>query len=113
MKGRDRKKNALQIAASAFNTLPSIGLKADSITYTSMIRLMLSLMDNSPDKVNAIGAIFHGCCEEGYLNQHMMYVLNSAVSEDDMITITGLLSEETRSFSSLPAHWSRNASRAQ
>jgi len=108
----ERKRNALQIAASAFNSLPSVGLNADSITYTGMMHVLLNLMNDSPEKVNAISGIFRQCCDEGYLNQHILNVLTSATSEDDLITVTGVSSkEEAYTLGRLPPDWSRNSSR--
>jgi len=103
----ERKRNALQIAASAYNSLPSAGLRASSITYTGMIHVMLNLMDNSTEKVEAIGGIFRRCCEEGFLNQHMINILAAATSEDDLLSITG---SKTSKIIGLPAEWSRNSS---
>jgi len=108
----ERKRNALQIAASAFNSLPSVGLRADSVTYTGMMHVLLNLMDNSTEKMSAIGRIFRQCCNEGYLNQHILNILAAAISEDDMMAITGVSSiEEASTLNHLPPEWNQKSSR--
>jgi hypothetical protein len=105
----ERKMNALRIAVSVFNSLPSVGLKADSITYTGMIHALLNLMDDSLERSKAISGIFQKCCNDGFLNPHILNVLTSSISEDKFLSITGM-SPKT-DFASLPAEWSRNSSR--
>ncbi|KAL3763328.1 hypothetical protein ACHAW5_007720 [Stephanodiscus triporus] len=105
----ERKMNALRIAVAAFNSLPSVGLRPDSITYTGMIHALLNLMDDSAEKFKAISGIFRQCCDEGCLNPHILNVLAASTSEDDYLSITGA---STRTeFSSLPAEWSRRSTR--
>jgi hypothetical protein len=104
-----RKMNALRIAVAAFNSVPSVGLRPDSITYTGMIHALLNLMGVSADKTKAISGIFHQCCDDGCLNPHMLNVLAAATSEDDYFSITGFSPKTV--FSSLPAEWSRRSSR--
>ena len=104
-----RKMNALRIAAAAFNSLPSVGLRPDSITYTGMIHALLNLMGDSAEKSKAVSGIFQQCCDEGCLNPHMLNILAAATSEENYFSITGF-SPKT-AFSSLPAEWSRRSSR--
>lgn len=101
--------NALRIAVAAFNSLPSVGLRPDSITYTGMIHALVNLMDDSDEKLKAISGIFLQCCDEGCLNPHILNILAASTSEDDYLSITGV-STKTE-FSSLPAEWSRRSSR--
>ena len=97
----------MHIAASAYNSLPSIGLKPDSVTYTSMMHVILNLMDDSTEKAKAIEGIFRRCCEEGCLNRHILKVLAEALSKEELFSIAG---KDMASFSSLPGEWSRNSS---
>lgn len=105
----ERKRKALQIAASAFNSLSSVGLRADSITYTSMIHAMVNLMEDSPEKTKAVAGIFQQCCDEGCLNQHILDTLAAKTPQDDFLSITG---EKTSQISSFPAKWRHRSSRA-
>eukprot|EP00571_Detonula_confervacea_P012954 CAMPEP_0172306034 /NCGR_PEP_ID=MMETSP1058-20130122/7195_1 /TAXON_ID=83371 /ORGANISM="Detonula confervacea, Strain CCMP 353" /LENGTH=1003 /DNA_ID=CAMNT_0013017805 /DNA_START=37 /DNA_END=3045 /DNA_ORIENTATION=- len=103
----ERKRNALRIAASAYNSLPSVGMKADSITYTGMIRATVNLMEDSADKISAITGIFQQCCDDGCLNQHILNILASRISDDNFLSITGVAStEQTPGLNRLPAEWS-------
>lgn len=104
----EKKLNALRIAISAFNSLSSVGLKADSITYTGMIHALLNLMDDSPERSKAISGIFQKCREDGYLNPHILNVLAASISEDKYLTITGITPKTE--FASLPVEWSRKSS---
>jgi len=107
----ERKKSALQVAFSAYNSLPSAGLRAESITYISMFHAMINLMEDSPEKVTAIANIFQQCCDDGCLNQHMINILAGAMSAGDFLSITGVSSNKnTAQMKNLPAKWSQRSS---
>lgn len=108
----ERRKNAIRIAVSAFGSLEAAGLSADSVTYTSMFRAMLNLMDNSTERTNALACVFRRCCEEGRLNQHIINTLLDATtnSAEDFQSITGI-ARTGDDLRNLPAEWSRNSSR--
>jgi hypothetical protein len=103
---------ALQIAASAFNSIGSAGLKADSATYTSMARAILNLSASSGDKVNALSGIFQRCCEDGCLNQHIVDTLVDETSKEEFAMITGSMGyEHGIQIENLPTKWSCNSTR--
>ena len=105
-------RNALQIAASAYNALDAGGLIADSVTYMSMIRVILNLMNDSEGKVQALTALFKKCCEGGFLNQHMINILAQNTSEDEFQSITGMARPggiDALQIESLPSEWRQNA----
>ncbi len=105
-----RKMNALRIAVAAFNSLPSAGLRPDTVTYTGMIHALLNLMDDdSAEKVKAISGIFRQCCDEGCLNPHILNVLAASLSEENYLSITGV--STTTPFANLPVGWSQRSSR--
>lgn len=106
----EKKRRALQYAASTFESLPSTGLKRDSATYTSMFNAIINLMDDSAGRTNALSSIFRQCCKEGRLNQHIVNILTEAVSDGDLLSITGASSIEEAAFSSLPREWSSRSS---
>ena len=86
----ERCRDALQIAASAFNSLPSsTGIKANEITYSGMIRALLNLMENSDERTKAIAGIFQQCCKDECLNQQLVDILAQATTEDQYLFITG------------------------
>ena len=101
--------NALRIAVATFNSIPSAGLRPDSITYTGMIHALLNLMDDSAEKVKAMSGIFRQCCDEGCLNPHILNVLAASMSGEIYSSITGV--SMTTAFASLPAEWSQRSSR--
>ena len=109
----ERRRNALQIAMSAFDSIPSVGLRPDSITYTGMIHAILNLMEDSEERerANAITTIFRRCCEDGCLNQHILNVLSTSISESDYLLLTGTTSLEEAALPSLPAEWSCRATK--
>lgn len=105
-------RNALQIAASAYNALDAAGLTADSVTYMSMIRVILNLMNDSEGRVQALSALFRKCCEGGFLNQHMINILAQNTSEDEFQSITGMSwpgGIDALQIESLPFEWRQNA----
>ena len=104
-----RKMYALRIAVATFTSIPSAGLRPDSITYTGMIHALLNLMDDSAEKVKAVSEFFRQCCDEGCLNPHIMNVLAASTSEEIYSSITGV--SMTTAFASLPAEWSQRSSR--
>ena len=102
-------RNALQIAASAYNALDTAGLTADSVTYVSMIRAILNLMNDPEGKVQALTALFRKCCEGGFLNQHMINVLAQDTTEDEFQSITGISGGPELQLESLPFEWRQNS----
>ena len=98
---------------SAFDSIPSVGLRPDSITYTGMIHAILNLMEDSEERerANAITTIFRRCCEDGCLNQHILNVLSTSISEADYLSLTGATSLEEAALPSLPAEWSCRATK--
>lgn len=105
-------KNALQIAASAFNALDSAGLTADSVTYVGMIRAILNLVNDSEGKIGALTALFRQCCEGGFLNQHMLNILTQETSEDEFQSITGIpwsQGFDAPHIQCLPFEWRKNS----
>ncbi|KAL7454226.1 hypothetical protein ACHAWC_005850, partial [Mediolabrus comicus] len=105
--------NALQIAASAFNSLDTAGFTADSVTFVSMFRAILNLMNDSSEKIDALAAIFRKCCDGGFLNQHIINILAEGTSEDELHSITGISTRrgpDELQIESVPNSWSRNAS---
>jgi len=105
-------RNALQIAASAFNALEAAGLTADSVTYVGMIRAILNLMNGSEGKIEALTVLFRQCCEGGFLNQHMIDILTEETSEDEFQSITGMSwsqGSDALQIQSLPFEWSKNS----
>lgn len=98
---------------SAFDSIPSVGLRPDSITYTGMIHAILNLMEDSEERerANAITTIFRRCCEDGCLNQHILNVLSTSISESDYLLLTGTTSLEEAALPSLPAEWSCRATK--
>ena len=105
--------NALQIAASAFNSLDTSGFTADSVTFVSMFRAILNLMNDSSEKIDALTAIFRKCCDGGFLNQHIINILAEGTSEDELHSITGIIARggpDELQIESVPNSWSRNAS---
>jgi len=105
-------RNALQIAASAYNALDAAGLTADSVTYMSMIRAILNLMNDSEGKVQALAALFKKCCEGGFLNQHMINILAQDTSSDEFQSITGMSwsgRSDALQIESLPLEWSQHS----
>lgn len=98
----------MQIAASAFNSIESAGLKPDSITYMSMIHAILELSATSSDKINALSGIFQRCCADGCMNQLIMNTLVEETSKDEFSAITGGLNRSIQ-LDELPAQWSRNS----
>ena len=106
------KRNALQIAASAYNAIDEVGLTADSVTYISMIHAILNLMNESAAKVEALSAIFRKCCERGFLSQHVLTILAQGTQESDFQSITGTSWSRGSSelqVESLPIEWSQNS----
>lgn len=106
-------KNALQIAASAYNAVDAAGLTADSVTHVSMMRAILNLMNDSEGKIEALAALFRKCCEGGFLNQHIIHILSEDTSEDEFHSITGMSrpqGSEALQIQSLPFEWSQNHS---
>ncbi|KAL7498203.1 hypothetical protein ACHAWT_006156 [Skeletonema menzelii] len=107
---KNNMRNALQIAASAYSALDAAGLTADSVTYVSMIRAILNLMNDSEGKVQALTALFRKCCEGGFLNQHMINVLAQDTSEDDFQSITGISRGlDALQIDRLPYEWRQNS----
>ncbi len=106
----DAKINALQVAISAFSSLESIGISADSITYTSMVNVIKHLVDDPDEKFNALQGLFLRSCEQGFLNQHIINVLAECTSADQFQAITGMSSVETvPGVDTFPSEWSANA----
>jgi len=103
----ERKAQALQVAASVFNSIESTGLKTDSITYTSMFHAVLNLTEDATEKVDALSGIFQRCCADGCLNQHMMTILASKVSREELLSIIG--HEHAVDVENLPVEWSKHA----
>ena len=108
---KERRAKSLQVAASAFNSIESAGLKADSITYTSMIHAILNLCDDIHDRTNALSGVFQRCCEDGCLNQHILNTLIEENTEEEFSIITrGLVGyEQSIGIQSLPSQWSSRA----
>jgi len=108
---KERRAKSLQVAASAFNSIESAGLKADSITYTSMIHAILNLCDDIHDRTNALSGVFQRCCEDGCLNQHILNTLIEESTEEEFSIITrGLVGyEQSIGIQSLPSQWSSRA----
>ena len=110
---KDRKRQALQIAVSAFRSLETIGLTAGSITYTSIIHAIDNLMDDSTEMNKALGDLFRQVCSDGQLNQHMLKLLadNESMSMVQMTEMTGVTPsyEGTIQIDDLPLEWSQNA----
>ncbi|KAL3798151.1 hypothetical protein HJC23_005712 [Cyclotella cryptica] len=106
---QERKEKSLQIAASAFKSIKSAGLTADTITYTSMIHAVLNLTGSSSYKVNSIAGIFKMCCADGCLNQHIMNTLVDAMSKEEFAIITGMSNNNSLQIESLPPEWSSNS----
>lgn len=105
-------RNALQIAASAYNNLDAAGLTADSVTYVSMVRAILNLMSGSVDKTDALTALFRKCCDGGFLNQHIINILSQETSQAELQSITGISPRgpDILQIQDLPNEWSQNSS---
>ena len=109
---KEEKALALQIAASTFNSLPSIpGLRPNSITYTSMIHVLKNLIEDPSERTQAITGIFQQCCKDGCINQSMMNILAKATTEDQFKLITGYPLDK-KNINELPSAWSRKMTEA-
>lgn len=110
---KEEKALALQIAASTFNSLslPSTGLRPNSITYTSMIHALKNLIEDPLERTQAITGIFQQCCKDGCINQSMMNILAKATTEEQFKSITGYSSDK-KTINELPSAWSRRMTEA-
>jgi hypothetical protein len=74
-----------------------------------MIHAILNLTENPQDKVNAMSGIFHMCCADGCLNQHILNTLADATSENEFAQITSLDGSHRHAIETLPLEWSRDS----
>lgn len=111
---KEKKQNALQIAASAYSSLSSVGLRADSFTYTSMINVMANLIEDPVEKIRAINGIFQHCCNEGRLCQHTVNNLSTLLSDEEFAEVVGFsFNDGPPKIKDLPSEWSHQATSLQ
>jgi len=108
--GPEEKEDALQVAASTFNSLEAAGTRADSVTYTSMIHAVKNLIDDPEERARALTGTFAQCCEDECLNQRIIDTLSESLNDRDFATVTGLsLEHGTPRIENLPPSWRSRA----
>ena len=76
-----------------------------------MINVILNLIVDSTERINALGGIFRRCCEQGCLNQHIINVLAEKTTKDEFLFITGVSTTgKSLNVENFPSEWSQKSS---
>jgi len=108
-KVEEDKAEALIIAFRFFERLQQQrGMHPDAYSYTIMLSVCANLFpreDTERRFVNA-KALFEKCCEQGYVNDHVLRKLRQLVTEREYMYFVGSIEQ---SADRLPMNWTRNA----
>lgn len=107
-KHEEDREEALAMAFRTFEWLDTQGdIKPDAYTFTIMLSVCANLIlkEDQFTRLQNASMLFHKCCESGHVNDHVLWKLKLAITEQEYYELVGA-GTETKA-AELNPDWSR------
>lgn len=84
------------------------GIQPSSETYAELVTVCKNLLTLGNDRSRAIQSIFQTCCEEGLVDERVLFALKIATSAEQYASLVISKSENVEGTRMVPEEWTRN-----
>jgi hypothetical protein len=104
------RENTMKAVLKASESMRRQKLRANAGTYAAMIKACHNLIPFGKDQQRLAESLFRTCCDEGFVDQNVMYEFRACVSTSIFSEVVVNLSEEIEGgIKAVPQNWTRNA----